>query len=61
MPDLSSPSELLRPPSIEFGSGAVAAVGRWAASKGLRRALVVSDAFNAGRVEALGLLDPAAD
>ena len=54
MPDLSSPIELLRPPSIEFGSGAVAAVGRWAAAKGARRALVVSDAFNADRVEVLG-------
>jgi alcohol dehydrogenase class IV len=55
MPDLSGPIELLRPPSIEFGSGAVAAVGRWAAAKGVRRTLVVSDAFNAGRVEVLGL------
>ena len=55
MPDLSSPIELLRPPSIEFGSGAVAAIGRWAAAKGVRRALVVSDAFNAGRVDLLGL------
>ena len=55
MPDLASPIELLRPPSIEFGSGAVAAVGRWAAAKGVRRTLVVSDAFNAGRVDVLGL------
>ena len=55
MPDLASPIELLRPPSIEFGSGAVAAVGRWAAAKGVRRTLVVSDAFNAGRVHVLGL------
>ena len=55
MPDLSSPIELLRPPSIEFGSGAVSAVGRWAAAKGARRALVVCDAFNAGRVDVLGL------
>ena len=55
MPGLSSPIELLRPPSIAFGSGAVAALGRWAAAKGLRRALVVSDAFNAGRIDLLGL------
>jgi alcohol dehydrogenase class IV len=55
MPDLASPIELLRPPSIEFGSGTVAAVGRWAAAKGVRRSLVVSDAFNAGRVSVLGL------
>jgi alcohol dehydrogenase class IV len=55
MPDLASPIELLRPPSIEFGSGAVAAVGRWAAAKEVRRTLVVSDAFNAGRVSVLGL------
>jgi alcohol dehydrogenase class IV len=55
MPELSSPIELLRPPSIEFGSGAVAAIGRWAAAKGARRTLVVSDAFNAGRLDLLGL------
>ena len=55
MPDLSSPIELLRPPAIEFGSGAVSALGRWAAAKGARRVLVVSDAFNAGRIEVLGL------
>lgn len=55
MPDLASPIELLRPPSIEFGSGTVAAVGRWATAKRARRTLVVSDAFNAGRVDVLGL------
>ena len=55
MPDLANPIELLRPPSIGFGSGAVAALGRWAAAKGLARALVVSDAFNACRVGVLGL------
>jgi alcohol dehydrogenase class IV len=43
------------PEAIEFGPGAVATVRRWADDKGLRRVLVVADAFNAARTEVLGL------
>src|SRR4029453_18728020 len=49
------PIELLRPSSIEFGSGAVAAFGPSAAAKGVRRTLGGSDPFNAGRIGVLGL------
>jgi alcohol dehydrogenase len=52
---LLDPVEIVRPVTIEFGPGTVAAVGRWAAERGLGRALVVADVFNAARVEVLGL------
>lgn len=55
MTELSRPIEIVRPEAIEFGSGTVAAVGRWAAARGVRRTLVVADAFNAARVDVLGL------
>jgi alcohol dehydrogenase class IV len=55
MSELLRPIELLRPPSVEFGPGTVASVGRWVETRGFTRALVVADAFNAGRVGALGL------
>jgi len=55
MPDLHSPIELLRPPRIEFGAGTLAALRPWVEERGLRRILVVADAFNAGRVDLLGL------
>lgn len=50
-----SPIDLVRPPRIAFGSGTLSAVREWLAAKGLKRALVVADGFNAGRVELLGL------
>jgi alcohol dehydrogenase class IV len=46
---------LVRPPVIEFGSGTVATVGAFAKARGCRRPLVVADAFNASRVDALAL------
>jgi len=55
MPDLHSPIELLRPQRIEFGSGTLSVIAPWVAERGLRRILVVADAFNAGRVDLLGL------
>ncbi len=55
MSELLRPIELQHPPNIEFGPGVVASVGRWAAAQGFRRPLVVADAFNAQRVEVLGL------
>ncbi|GLK56666.1 alcohol dehydrogenase class IV [Methylopila capsulata] len=47
--------EILRPNRIEFGSGAIASVARYAAERGFVRPLVVADAFNAARVDRLGL------
>ena len=55
MNTLLLPIEIVRPEAIEFGPGALAMVGRWAEEKGIRRVLVVADAFNAARVEVLGL------
>lgn len=51
----SRPLTITRPSRIEFGAGKVAFMGEWAASHGVTRTLVVSDAFNAARVELLGL------
>ncbi|WP_345773609.1 iron-containing alcohol dehydrogenase [Azospirillum oleiclasticum] len=55
MNDPSRAIELLRPPRIEFGSGTVGTVGRWVRDRGLRRVLVVADAFNAARLDRLEL------
>jgi alcohol dehydrogenase class IV len=49
------PIELIRPEAIEFGSGTMAAAARFARNKGVKRPLVISDAFNAARVGLLGL------
>lgn len=51
----SRPLSITRPSHIEFGRGKAAYVGEWAAARGVTRTLVVSDAFNAGRVELLAL------
>jgi alcohol dehydrogenase len=55
MNSLLEPIEIVRPEALEFGPGTVAAVARFAEAKGLRRPLVVADAFNAARVDLLGL------
>jgi alcohol dehydrogenase class IV len=55
MTDLLRPIEIVRPARIEYGPGTAATVGEWARGRSLRRTLVVADAFNAGRVAALGL------
>ncbi|KRE07157.1 alcohol dehydrogenase [Bosea sp. Root381] len=52
---LATPIALQRPHVIEFGAGTAPLAGRWAAGRGFRRILVVADAFNAGRVDVLGL------
>ncbi|MBS7541665.1 iron-containing alcohol dehydrogenase [Ancylobacter oerskovii] len=52
---LSTPIDLVRPARIAFGSGTLPSVQRWLDEKGLTRILVVADAFNAGRVDLLGL------
>lgn len=51
---LTSRIDLLFPSRISFGTGAAAEVGRWAASRGLKRPLVVADAFNVPRIASLG-------
>lgn len=57
---LLAPIEIERPPSIRFGPGLAADVGAFARARGCTRPLVVSDAFNAGRIEVLDLPgDPA--
>lgn len=54
---LLNPIEIVGPEAVEFGSGTVAAVARFAAARGLRRPLVIADEFNASRVDLLGLGD----
>lgn len=51
----SRPLSIVRPSRIEFGPGRAAMVGEWAAERGVTRTLVVSDAFNATRVDLLAL------
>ncbi|BAI75001.1 alcohol dehydrogenase (plasmid) [Azospirillum sp. B510] len=53
--DLTTPIELLRPARVVFGAGTAAETGRWVRERGLTRILVVADAFNAARVDLLGL------
>ena len=55
MSNLSAPIEIIRPEVIEFGSGTIAGVARFARGKRARRPLVVADAFNAARVDVLAL------
>ncbi|WP_407154649.1 iron-containing alcohol dehydrogenase [Bradyrhizobium sp. STM 3557] len=55
MTNLSATIEIIRPEAIEFGSGAINAVARFARAKDIRRPLVIADAFNAARVDLLGL------
>ncbi|MBB5754530.1 iron-containing alcohol dehydrogenase [Prosthecomicrobium pneumaticum] len=57
MADLLPPISIVRPPVIEIGAGSLAKVGSFAAARG-GTTLVVADAFNAGRVDRLGLAGP---
>lgn len=52
---LIRPITVARPPRIEIGIGTVGLAGDWARSNGISRTLVVSDAFNAARVDRLNL------
>lgn len=52
---LPTPIEIQCPPVLRFGSGQAATLGAWAREQGVSRTLVVADAFNAGRVDLLGL------
>jgi alcohol dehydrogenase class IV len=53
--NLSQPIDLSRPPQVLFGAGVAARVGDWVKRRGLKRALVVADSFNAKRTDALAL------
>ncbi|MEK1928578.1 MAG: iron-containing alcohol dehydrogenase, partial [Pararhizobium sp.] len=55
MTSLSAPITIVRPEIIEFGVGVAAKLGAWAAAQGFSRVLVVSDAFNASRIDILEL------
>ncbi|MDC7745986.1 iron-containing alcohol dehydrogenase, partial [Rhizobium binxianense] len=55
MASLGSPITIIRPHLIEFGVGTAGKLGKWAAEKGYRRTLVISDAFNASRIDVLEL------
>ncbi|WP_431281148.1 iron-containing alcohol dehydrogenase [Humitalea sp. 24SJ18S-53] len=55
MTNLLHPIEIDRPARIAFGPGLVGTIGTWAAEKGITRSLVIADAFNAARVDLLGL------
>ncbi len=55
MPDYARPILIHQPRRFEFGAGTAETVGLWADAEGFRRILVVSDAFNADRVDRLGL------
>ncbi|MCJ2087655.1 iron-containing alcohol dehydrogenase [Methylobacterium sp. E-005] len=53
--NIASPIDLVRPQEIAFGAGTLSRAARFLAECGYRRPLVVADAFNAGRVDLLGL------
>lgn len=53
--NIASPIDLVRPQEIAFGAGTLSRVARFLAERGYRRPLVVADAFNAGRLDLLGL------
>jgi alcohol dehydrogenase len=55
MNSLSSPVDIIRPETITFGCGTIAAVAHFAKAKGAKRPLVIADAFNASRVDLLAL------
>lgn len=54
MNPLASRIPLLLPP-VEFGSGALGTVAAFARQHGLKRPMIVADAFNAARADLLGL------
>ena len=55
MSSLFAPIQIIRPETIEFGCGTIAAVARFAKARGAERPLVIADAFNAARVDTLSL------
>lgn len=55
MTPLAMPIDLVQPARLLFGRGVAAEAGRWLAGRGVRRPMVVTDAFNAARVGCLEL------
>jgi alcohol dehydrogenase class IV len=55
MPEQLRPIEIIRPRTIELGSGTVATIAPWARARGFTRPLVISDVFFADRIDMLGL------
>ncbi|QOZ53759.1 alcohol dehydrogenase [Bradyrhizobium sp. CCBAU 53338] len=55
MTNAFTPIEILRPTILEFGNGTITAAARFAERIGAKRPLVISDPFNARRVDALAL------
>lgn len=55
MTNAFTPIEIQRPTILEFGNGTIVAAARFAERIGARRPLVISDPFNARRVDLLAL------
>ncbi|RXH18752.1 iron-containing alcohol dehydrogenase [Bradyrhizobium guangzhouense] len=55
MTNAFTPIEILRPTILEFGNGTITAAARFAERIGAKRPLVISDPFNARRVDTLAL------
>lgn len=55
MTNAFTPIEIQRPAVLEFGCGTITAAARFAERIGAKRPLVISDPFNARRVDALAL------
>ncbi|MHC2156537.1 alcohol dehydrogenase class IV [Bradyrhizobium diazoefficiens] len=55
MTNAFTPIEILRPTILEFGNGTITAAARFAERTGAKRPLVISDAFNARRIDMLAL------
>ena len=55
MTNAFTPIEILRPTILEFGNGTITAAARFADRIGAKRPLVISDPFNARRVDTLAL------
>jgi len=55
MTNAFTPIEILRPTILEFGNGTITSAARFAERIGAKRPLVISDPFNARRVDTLAL------
>lgn len=53
MSTLDRPLEMLRPAVLRFGEGTISTLATWLAERGISRPFVISDAFNATRIDLL--------